>query len=370
MKGLYIHIPFCRSKCPYCDFYSLPKNDEMIEKYCDAIIDEISTGRRTTDFTTNADFSFDTIYFGGGTPSVIGADRLGRILDCIKKNYKIADNAEITVECNPSTVDGEFFKILSSYGFNRISLGLQSAVDSERRTLGRLADKNKVLSVIDWARKSGITNISLDVMLGVPSQTMESLSETVDFLLGTDVPHISAYMLSIEEGTVFDKRKNTLNLPDEDIVCDMYSHLAQLLTQNGYEHYEISNFAKKGYESRHNLKYWECEEYLGLGASAHSFINGKRFFFERSSESFINGNKAVFDTFGGDSEEYLMLGLRLKKGISKSLYKARFGCDIPSAFEENAKQFIKSGHITFDGDRYSLTQEGMLISNYLISNLL
>ena len=342
----------------------------MIEKYCVAIIDEISTGRRTTEFTQNADMSFDTVYFGGGTPSVIGADRLGRILDCIKKNYKIDDNAEITAECNPSTVDCEFFKILSSYGFNRISLGMQSAVDSERRSLGRLADKDKVLSVIEWARKSGITNISLDVMLGVPSQTMESLSETVNFLLDTDVPHISAYMLSIEDGTVFHKRQNTLNLPDEDTVCDMYSHLAQMLTQNGYEHYEISNFAKKGYESRHNLTYWECEEYSGLGASAHSFINGKRFYFEQNAEAFIGGATAVFDTFGGDSEEYLMLGLRLKKGISAKEYKIRFGCDIPSMFKENAKQFIKSGHMTFDGERYSLTQEGMLISNYIISTLI
>lgn len=370
MKGLYIHIPFCRSKCPYCDFYSMPKNDEMIEKYCNALIDEIETGRRTKEFCKKANMSFDTVYFGGGTPSVIGADRLGRILECIKKNYNISDNAEITAECNPSTVDDEFFKILSSYGFNRISLGLQSAVDSERRSLGRLADKDKVLSVIDSSRKSGITNISLDVMLGVPSQTMESLDETVNFLLNTDVPHISAYMLSIEDGTVFHKRQNTLNLPDEDTVCDMYSYLSDKLTLNGYEHYEISNFAKKGSESRHNLKYWECEEYLGLGPAAHSFINEKRFYFERSADAFINGSKAVFDSFGGDSEEYLMLGLRLKKGISAKEYKMRFGYDIPSEFKENAKQFIKSGHINVEGDTYSLTKDGMLISNYIISSLI
>lgn len=370
MKGLYIHIPFCRSKCPYCDFYSMPKNEEMIEKYCNSLIDEISTGSRTRQFTENADLCFDTVYFGGGTPSVIGADRLGRILECIKKNYKITDDAEITAECNPSTVDGEFFKTLASYGFNRISLGMQSAVDSERRSLGRLADTNMVQSVIASARKNGILNISLDVMLGVPSQTMESLNETVDFLLNTDVPHISAYMLSIEDGTVFHKRQNMLNLPDEDTVCDMYIQLSRRLSENGYEHYEISNFAKRGSESRHNLKYWECEEYLGLGASAHSFINGKRFYFERSAEDFINGAEAVFDSFGGDIQEYLMLGLRLKKGISKSRYKNRFGCDIPESFIKNANQFIKSGHLTLDGDIYSLTQSGMLISNYIISNLL
>ena len=370
MKGLYIHIPFCRSKCPYCDFFSLPKNDELIEKYCDSLIDEIKSGRRTKEFCNNTGMHFDTVYFGGGTPSVIGADRLGRILECIKKNYTISDNSEITAECNPSTVDDDFFRSLSSYGFNRISLGLQSAVDPERRSLGRLADKDKVLSVIESSRKHGITNISLDVMLGVPSQTMESLDETIEFLLNTDVPHISAYMLSIEDGTVFHKRKNTLNIPDEDIVCDMYTHLSDVLTQNGYIHYEISNFSKNGYESRHNLKYWECEEYLGLGPAAHSFINGKRFYSERSAEAFINGSPAVFDSYGGDCEEYLMLGLRLKKGISESSYKNRFGCSIPDSFKKNADQFIQSGHMTFFGDTYSLTQSGMLISNYIISNLL
>ncbi|MBQ8209494.1 MAG: radical SAM family heme chaperone HemW [Clostridia bacterium] len=369
MKGLYIHIPFCRSKCPYCDFYSVPRNDALIEKYCDALIDEIETGRRTKDFTENSDMSFDTVYFGGGTPSVIGAERLGRILECIRKNYTISADAEITAECNPSTVDDEFFINLSSYGFNRISLGMQSAVDSERHSLGRLADKNKVLSVINSARKSGITNISLDVMLGVPSQTMESLDETVDFLLDTDVPHISAYMLSIEEGTNFHKRQDSLVLPDEDAVCDMYSHLAQRLTQQGFEHYEISNFAKSGFESRHNLKYWECEEYLGLGAAAHSFINGKRFFFERNAEAFISGDTAVFDSYGGDSEEFIMLALRLKKGISAQDYYKRFGCSLPLSFTEKAKAFITSGHMTLDGDTYSLTQKGMLISNYIISNL-
>lgn len=370
MRGLYIHIPFCRSKCPYCDFYSMPKNDKLIESYCNALIDEIETGRRTKEFCLNADMSFDTVYFGGGTPSLIGAERLGRILECIKKNYKIADNAEITAECNPSTVDDEFFRVLASYGFNRISLGLQSAVDTERRSLGRLADKDKVLSVIDEAKTNGISNISLDVMLGVPSQTIESLNETVDFLLNTHIPHISAYMLSIEDGTVFHKRQNLLKLPDEDTVCDMYSHLSTILVQNGYGHYEISNFAKAGFESRHNLKYWECEEYLGLGAAAHSFIKGKRFYFERNAEAFISGDTAVFDSYGGDSEEYLMLGLRLKKGISASSYRSRFGCDIPESFIKNAKRFIQSGHISLDGDTYALTQSGMLISNYIISNLL
>lgn len=370
MKGLYIHIPFCRSKCPYCDFYSSLRNAESIENYLNALKDEMETGRRTKKFTYNFDLTFDTVYFGGGTPSVLSAYQLGDIIETARHSYNITEDAEITVECNPSTVDEDYFRILASYGVNRISLGLQSAVDSERCSLGRHADKNKVEKCIEYARNNGIDNISLDVMLGVPSQTIDSLNETIDFLLNMQVPHISAYMLSIEEGTVFDKKKNTLNLPDEDIVCDMYSILSQKLTENGFEHYEISNFAKKNYESRHNLKYWECQEYLGLGPSAHSFIDGKRFYFKRNTDAFNMGCEAVFDDLGGDNEEFLMLGLRLKKGISEDEYKTRFGCSIPESVISNAKKFQQSGHLTIDDGTIALTEKGMLISNYIISNLI
>lgn len=370
MKGLYIHIPFCRSKCPYCDFYSSPRNAQNIETYLNSLKDEIETGRRTKKFTYNSDLTFDTVYFGGGTPSVLAAHQLGDIIDTARRSYRITDNAEITVECNPSTVDGDYFRILASYGVNRISLGLQSAVDSERRILGRHADKNQVRKCIEDARNNGIDNISLDVMLGVPGQTMETLCETIDFLKEMNVPHISAYMLSIEEGTVFDKRKSTLNLPDEDIVCDMYSYLSQQLTGNGFEHYEISNFAKMNYESRHNLKYWECQEYLGLGPSAHSFIDGKRFYFHSDTNNFNNGCETVFDDLGGDNEEFLMLGLRLKKGISDREYKARFDCSIPDSVISGAKKFQQSGHMTISDGTIALTEKGMLISNYVISNLI
>lgn len=370
MSGLYIHIPFCKSKCPYCDFYSLPKSDENIEKYINSLTDEIQTHKRTAMFTQNFDFSFDTIYFGGGTPSVLSIFQIADILDCIKANYIISPNAEITMECNPSTIDRQYIKSLALLGINRISLGLQSAVDNERRSLGRLADKNKVNQCIDLLRKYGINNISLDVMLGVPCQTLNSLKETVDFLIQSQVPHISAYMLSIEEGTFFHRKQSTLNLPDEDTVCDMYSYLSAELSNNGFEHYEISNFAKKGFESKHNTKYWECKEYLGLGPSAHSFIDGKRFFFDRSINSFINEYPAQFDDFGGDSDEFIMLGLRLNKGISNEEYKARFGCDIPKSVINKASQFQESNHLIIKNGNIALTEKGMLISNYIISNII
>ena len=370
MKGLYIHIPFCRSKCPYCDFYSCLYKNADIDGYVAAVIDEIANGIRTKEFTKNADLAFDTIYFGGGTPSVIGAERLNSIIDAAKKHYKISADAEITVECNPSTVDDEFFRKLSESGVNRISLGMQSAVDNERRKLGRNADKTKIQEVIASAKKHGINNISLDVMLGVPDQTMQSIDETIDFCTRMQVPHISAYMLSIEEGTVFNKRQSTLNLPDEDTVCEMYEHVSKKLRQNGFEHYEISNFAKKGFESRHNTKYWNCEEYLGIGPSAHSFIGGKRFFFERDINAFIQGEKTVYDADGGDSEEYIMLKLRLSDGISFDEYKKRFGENFPYEIIKKAEKFSSQGLVTITATSLSLTTDGFLISNYIISELI
>lgn len=370
MKGLYIHIPFCRSKCPYCDFYSCLSKNADIETYVGSVLHEIKTGHRTKDFTSDSCLCFDTVYFGGGTPSVIGADNIGRIINCVKENYTVADDAEITVECNPSTVDEEFFRKLSFYGVNRISLGMQSAVDNERKKLGRFADKNQILSVINTAKKHGIDNISLDVMLGIPDQTLQSLDDTIDFCINTGVPHISAYMLSVEDGTVFHKRIDTLNLPDEDTVCDMYLHLSKKLRNAGFIHYEISNFAKKGYESRHNTKYWNCEEYLGIGPSAHSFIGGKRFFFERDIYSFINGKKAVYDTAGGDRDEYIMLRLRLSDGIVFDNFKTRFGEDFPPETIKKADRFINEGLVSLTENNLSLTPDGFLISNYIISELI
>lgn len=370
MRGLYIHVPFCRSKCPYCDFYSCLLKNADTSVYVDAVIDEIKTGRRAGNFIKGLDLAFDTVYFGGGTPSVLTAEQIGRIINAAREHYTVADNAEITVECNPSTVNAAYFKALASSGVNRISLGLQSAVDRERRLLGRFADKDTVSKCISDAKKYGIDNISLDVMLGIPEQTMLSLDETIDFCIHSDIKHISAYMLSIEDGTVFHKRLDTLNLPGEDTVCDMYLHLSEKLSNSGFEHYEISNFAKEGFASRHNTKYWNCEEYLGIGPSAHSFIDGKRFFFEREILSFINGENAVYDSEGGDRDEYIMLRLRLAKGIVFDEYKKRFGEDFPAEIIKKAEKFTEQGNMTVTKNGIALTLNGFLISNYIISELL
>lgn len=370
MKGLYFHIPFCRSKCPYCDFYSLRFDENTADEYLKAVTHEIESGKRTENYTKNADLSFDTVYFGGGTPSVFGAERIGKILESARKNYIINPLSEITVECNPSSVDDEFFLKLASFGVNRISLGMQSAVDSERRQLGRFADKNDVMSAVRNVKKSGIENISLDLMLGVPNQTVNSLDESIDFLINADITHISAYMLTLEEGTFFYKNREKLNLPDEDAVCEMYLHTVERLNGAGFLQYEISNFSKKGFESRHNLKYWNCEEYLGIGPSAHSFTNGKRFFFGRSIDDFICGKKAEFDSSGGSEEEYIMLRLRLTGGIDFNDYEKRFGKKFPESIIKKAGLFEKNGLAEIDGRGIRLTKEGFLLSNSIIAQLI
>lgn len=370
MKGLYIHIPFCRSKCPYCNFYSLRYNEDFSKKYCDALIEEIKSGQRTREFTENTDFEFDTVYFGGGTPSIIGGDRLSEILKAVKSSYKIYSNAEITAECNPSAVSFDFFKKAAKAGVNRISLGMQSAVDCERKSLGRIADKEKVKEAIKNARENGINNISLDLMLGIPNQTKTSLDETIDFCIESGVPHISAYMLTIEENTPFYKLKDKLPLPKEEETCEMYLHTTERLKENGIFQYEISNFSKQGFESKHNLKYWNDEEYLGLGPSAHSFIDGKRFYFSRSADDFINGKKAIFEDYGGDEKEYLMLRLRLTKGVDFKEFQKKFRKDLPSELKKKAMIFKEKGFLNINDDNVSLTPKGFLVSNYIISELL
>ncbi len=312
----------------------------------------------------------DTVYFGGGTPSVFGAERISDILSCIRDNYKLTPTAEITVECNPSSVSAEFFEILAQAGVNRISMGMQSAVEKERKALGRLSDKSQVVRAITFAKSAGIENISLDIMLGVPSQTIESLSESIDFLLSAGIKHISAYMLKIEEGTPYHTAKDRLSLPDEDTVSDMYLHTVKRLNDSGFSQYEISNFALSGYESRHNLKYWRCEEYLGIGPSAHSFLGGKRYYYSRDFDAFIKGEDMIYDCDGGDSEEYIMLALRLSEGLRFGEYKRKFGKEIDEEIIRKAEKFEKAGLLTVTHGGIVLTAEGFLLSNTIIGELI
>ena len=340
-SGLYFHIPFCKSKCPYCDFYSVKFDETSAQQYVQEICDEIKQYQGI----------FDTAYFGGGTPSILPPELIGKILDCARAQFEISYDAEITVECNPSKDLSEDFKKYASYGVNRISVGMQSAVDSERFALGRVAGKNEVERTINYARQSGIENISLDLMLGTPKQTIESLDYSFDFIKSVGVPHVSAYMLKIEEGTKFFQMRDRLVLPDDDTVSEMYLKTVETLASFGIEQYEISNFAVPGFESRHNTKYWTLTPYLGIGKSAHSFWGGKRFFYDREWNKIDDGT-------GGDKEEQIMLGLRLAKGIDKSLVDRDFA------------EFVKMGYVADLGERIALTPKGMLVSNTIINYII
>ena len=340
-SGLYFHIPFCKSKCPYCDFYSVKFDEASAQQYVQEICDEIKQYQGI----------FDTVYFGGGTPSILPPELIGKILDCARAQFEISDDAEITVECNPSKDLSEDFKKYASYGVNRISVGMQSAVDSERFVLGRAAGRNEVERTINYARQSGIENISLDLMLGIPKQTIESLDYSFDFIKSVGVPHVSAYMLKIEEGTKFFQMRDRLVLPDDDTVGEMYLKTVDTLASFGIKQYEISNFAVPGFESRHNTKYWTLTPYLGIGKSAHSFWGGKRFFYDREWNKIDDGT-------GGDKEEQIMLGLRLAKGIDKSLVDRDFA------------EFVKMGYVADLGERIALTPKGMLVSNTIINYIM
>ncbi len=359
--GLYIHIPFCKSKCPYCDFYSLRSSEADYDDYVEAVKKSLVNWYEKLGKTA------DTLYFGGGTPSLIGAERINEIVACAASLFGC--NGEITVESNPSCVDGDFFKKISLSGVNRVSIGMQSAVDSERRQLGRLSDIKAVESAVNGAVSAGINNVSLDVMLGVPGQNEKSLGETLDFCVSSGAKHISAYILKLEEGTWFYENSHKLDLPDDDLTADLYLQMVETLAGNSFEQYEISNFSQKGYESKHNLKYWNCEEYLGIGPAAHSFIDGKRFYYPRDIDYFKNGNAPFDDGDGGDLQEYLMLRLRLKEGIVFEDSKKRFADFSHKEYIEKAAHMIDAGLMDSDGKSLFMTAKGFLVSNAIIEKI-
>lgn len=359
--GIYIHIPFCSGKCPYCDFYSVPPEDGIAERYCDAVCRELEACERS---------AADTIYFGGGTPTLLGSRHLSRILHCITEHFDITPDAEITFEMNPRTADRAMLSELRKAGFNRVSMGLQSGVDSELAALGRrhtLADARKAAEDI---RCAGFNNLSLDLMLGIPGQTPDSLALSMDAVCAMEPEHISAYILKIEPGTPFAARQTELDLADDDGQAELYSLAVKLLESRGYKRYEISNFSRPGRESRHNLRYWDCREYLGFGPSAHSFYRGRRFFFPRALQDFLDCAAAVDDGSGGSREEYLMLRLRLAEGVTNDGWQSRFGEAIPQRYLHRAEPLVALGLMEADGKGIRLCGEGFLLSNAVIARLL
>lgn len=361
--GLYIHIPFCSSKCLYCDFYSKADSKEEINTYVAHMLQSICQFAEKY-----SDKIFDTIYIGGGTPSVVGTENLYRIITCAKKHFNIV-NPEITIEMNPRSAGEIDFERLKSAGVNRISLGVQSANENELRKLGRIHKNSDVRWAVEKIKKSGINNISLDLMIGIPLQTADSLKSSMDFCIELEPKHISAYILKIEENTPFKKLAPKLNLPNEDTQADFYEYMQSYLSKNGFEQYEISNFAKTGYESKHNIKYWQCDEYLGLGPSAHSMMNNKRFYFPRSIADFYN-NKILYEGEGTTSEEFIMLSMRLKTGLVFSKYTDNFHLPVPRQCIAVAKKYERYGYTKADDTSVSLTPKGFLVSNAIIAEML
>lgn len=360
--GLYIHIPFCKSKCPYCDFFSIKMNDEEMNRYVDKVIERF-------DKYCNDNIVLDTVYFGGGTPSTLGTERIAKILNVINDKFTVDKNAEITMEMNPTSKELINFTVLKECGLNRLSIGMQSAVESEMKLLGRTHSQEDVINTVNQAKKSGIDNISLDLIIGVPTQTKESLKYSMDFCKSLNVKHISAYILKIEEGTKFYTIKDSLNMPSDDEQAEMYMYVSEYLESIGYNQYEISNYSLEGFESKHNTKYWRCEEYIGIGPSAHSFYNSERFYYNRSFEEFYN-DKTNFDCIGGTEEEFIMLNLRLKRGLIFKEYEEKYNKKFPEEIIKKAKILEKAGLLTVDKEKVSLNRKGYLVSNAIICELI
>ncbi|WP_295081846.1 radical SAM family heme chaperone HemW [Ruminococcus sp.] len=358
--GIYIHVPFCGKKCGYCDFYSVGYTRQEAEKYTAAVL-------RNIRHYSDSERRVSTIYFGGGTPSLLTGEQIGCILDEIRSSFKADSDAEITLEANPCTLNDEKLYELRKTGINRLSIGVQSMIDSELKMLGRVHSAERAERAVLDAAKAGFDNISCDLMIALPGQDKDSLRYSIERITALPVRHISAYILKTEEGTPFYCDDIKLRLPDEDGTAELYLEMVERLEEKGFMQYEVSNFAVKGFESRHNCRYWRCENYLGIGPAAHSCYNGKRFAVERDISGFIRSDVqsvTVTDDSPCGFEEFAMLRLRLKEGLRL--------CDVEehrADIERKLPPLIRDGYAVTDGERVWLTPKGFLMSNSVIEYL-
>ena len=372
--GIYIHVPFCRSKCQYCDFYSVTtKEDRWLDGYQNAICTHIREAGPLA-----PDYVVDTIYFGGGTPSFFGADGMAAILNAIRKAFRVSNTAEITFEANPDSVSDRLLRRLRSEGFNRVSLGIQCDNDEILKKLGRPHTYQQAVAAVERIRKFRFKNLSVDLMYGLPGQSLVDWERTLTNVLKLQPEHISCYGLKVEEGTPLYEYQEYCNLADDDTQADMYLSAVEILRQHGYRQYEISNFCRKGNVSRHNLKYWNGEPYLGFGPNASSDFGGSRFTIVRDLKGYIDGirhgGQVLQDVQQIASRErageYLMMRLRTASGIDPKEYERRFL--LPFAPLEEKMMVFKEQALaikTYDG-RWHLTPKGFLLSNSIISDLL
>ncbi len=371
--GIYIHIPFCASKCGYCDFYSLAGCDKKMNKYQNALLHHIEEASGQL-----KQYYIDSIYFGGGTPSYYGARRICEIFNALKRYGQVLKTAEVTVEANPDSVTYRDLKMLHSEGVNRLSLGAQSANPEILKLIGRRHNWRQVVRAVESARKAGFDNLSLDLIYGLPSQRKDDWAETLSRALKLRPEHLSCYGLKLEEGTpMYAQYKDSPFLPSDDEQADMYLYAEETLERYGYSQYEISNFSLKGYESRHNLKYWTLQDYMGFGPGAHSCVSGVRYSYIRDLDGYISGvlgDTNIVDEYEtvqrlDRAAEYIMLGMRMNRGISGEEYHNiyRSGFD---AIERILKGFEKHGWAKYQDGRWSFTSSGFLLSNLLIGALL
>lgn len=372
--GIYVHIPFCRSKCEYCAFYSLAtKEDKLMDRYQDAVCAHIKEAGQLA-----PNYLVDTVYFGGGTPSLIGPDALAAILNTIRKYFDVDDHAEITFECNPDSVTPRLLRRLRAEGFNRVSLGIQSDNDEMLRKLGRPHNFRQAVEAVQLIRKHRFKNLSVDLMYGLLGQDLHSWMKTLKNVLSLKPEHVSCYGLTIEEGTPLYEYSDCCNIADEDTQAEMYLTAVEILRQHGYRQYEISNFCRKGHVSRHNMKYWQGGEYLGFGPDASSDFGGRRFSIIRDFHGYVEGirnggavlreNQEISP--GERAGEYLMTRLRTREGIDKEEYEKHYLLPF-AALEAKLREYAEQEYAvrTYDG-RWHLTPKGFLISNTIISDLL
>ncbi len=355
MAGVYIHIPYCESKCHYCNFYSLGGKTNVPIEYVNAIVRDIK----------NADIKspVETVYFGGGTPSLLSAQQVGTILSALY----IKSDAEITLEANPGTVDLNVLSAYKKLGVNRLSLGIQTASDSSLKRINRLHTAAQSEQILQMAKKAGFINISADLMLCLPNYTIEEMHKTIDLI--KNCTHISTYILKIEENSFFGKNPPE-NLPDEDSAADFYLACISELNKHNFTQYEISNFAKKNYESRHNLLYWNCEDYYAFGPCSHGCINNKRFYTPKGVKEYIKTAQPLIHEGYADYTDYIMLQLRLNKGLDFSTLKARYNVEFTKKQIEFCKALQQNNLAVFSEASLKLTPKGMLLQNSILSELI
>lgn len=370
--GVYIHIPFCVSKCGYCDFYSIAGGKQRMPDYQSALLSHISESSEAM-----SSYEIDSIYIGGGTPSCYGAKRIVEILDELKRMGNVRLDSEITVEVNPDTTKLDELKLLRSEGVNRLSIGVQSANNDILKIIGRRHNFRQAEIAVDTAREAGFENVSLDLIYGLPSQTRGDWAETLSRALELHPEHLSCYALKLEEGTPMYRYVGSPLIPDDDEQADMYLYAVETLEHYGLEQYEISNFAVPGYESKHNLKYWTMGDYMGFGPGAHSYVDGVRYSYVRDLDRYIAavmGDKQIIDEYEiclpvQKAAEYIMLGMRTSRGISEKEYHNIYLSDW-SPMERKFEEFAKKGWAEKLGDRWRLTPSGFLVSNSLIVSML